>query len=58
MNQKDNICFPVSFLRYIQALINLFFFFFGLRFYDPVNSYGHVEMVRSPNHTFSSASLT
>ena len=25
---------------------------FGLRFYVPVNSYGHVETVSSPNHTF------
>ena len=24
----------------------------GLQFYAPVNSYGHAEMVRSPNHTF------
>ena len=24
----------------------------GVRFYVPVNSYGHVEMVSSPNHTF------
>ena len=33
------------------------FVLFGLRFYDPVNSYGHVETVISPNHTFSWASL-
>ena len=26
-------------------------------FYVPVNSYGHVETVSSPSHTFSSASL-
>ena len=25
---------------------------FGLRFYVPVNSYGHVETVSSPNHIF------
>ena len=25
---------------------------FCLRFYVPVNSYGHVEMVSLPNHTF------
>ena len=31
---------------------------FGLRFYIPVNSYGHVETVSSSNHTFSSVSLT
>ena len=31
---------------------------FGLRFYVPVNSFGHVETVSSPNHTFSWASLT
>ena len=24
----------------------------GVRFYVPINSYGHVEMVSSPNHTF------
>ena len=26
---------------------------FGLRFHVPVNSYGYVETIRSPNHTFS-----
>ena len=26
--------------------------FFYLRFYVPVNSYGHAEMVSSPNHAF------
>ena len=31
-------------------------FLFCLRFYVPVSSYGHVEMVSSPNHTFSWAS--
>ena len=25
---------------------------FGLMFYVPANSYGHVEMVSSPNHNF------
>ena len=25
---------------------------FGLRFYVPVNSYGHVEIVSSSNHTY------
>ena len=25
---------------------------FGLRFYIPVNSYGHVDMVSLPNYTF------
>ena len=25
-------------------------FWFGLMFYVPVNSYGHAEMVSSPNH--------
>ena len=29
----------------------------GLRFYVPVNSYGHVETVSSPNHTFSLGKL-
>ena len=29
-----------------------------LRFYILVNSYGHVETVSSPNHTFTWASLT
>ena len=28
-------------------------FEFGSIFYVPVNSYGHVEMVSSPNHTFT-----
>ena len=32
--------------------------FVWLRFYDPVNRYGHVETGGSPNHTFSLASLT
>ena len=31
---------------------------FGLRFYIPVNSDGHVETVSSANHTFFWASLT
>ena len=31
---------------------NLIDCLFGLRFYIPVNSYGHVETVSSPNHTF------
>ena len=31
---------------------------FGFGFYIPVNSYGHVETVSSPNYTFSWASLT
>ena len=31
---------------------------FGLILYISVNSYGHVEMVSSDNHTFSWASLT
>ena len=30
----------------------LFVCLVGLRFYIPVNSYGHVEMVSSSNHTF------
>ena len=39
----------------------IFFFYyslFGLMLYVPVNSYGHVERVSSPNHTFSWASWT
>ena len=32
-------------------------FGFGLLLYVPVNSYGHVGMVSSPNYTFSGASL-
>ena len=31
---------------------------FGLMLNVPVNSYGHVRMVSSPNNTFSWASLT
>ena len=31
---------------------------FSLMLYVPVNSYGHVGVVSSPNHTFSWASLT
>ena len=30
----------------------------GVRFYVPINSYGHVEMVSLPYHTFSLVSLT
>ena len=33
------------------------FFLFGLIFYIPVNSYGHVRKVSSPNHTFSAGKL-
>ena len=33
-------------------------FWFGLVLYVPVNSYGHVGMVSSQNHTFTWASLT
>ena len=32
--------------------IKLLFIFFGLLLYVPVNSYGHVGTVSSPNHTF------
>ena len=28
------------------------FCLFGVRFYVPVNSYGQLEIVSSPNHTF------
>ena len=31
---------------------------FGQRFYAPINSYGHVKMVSSTNHTYSWESLT
>ena len=47
-----------------QALYNALFgvhwsvCLFDLRFYAPVNSYDHVEMVSTPKHTFSWASLT
>ena len=37
---------------------DIFFLFPWLRFCIPVNSYGHVEMISSPKHTFSWASLT
>ena len=30
----------------------LFVCLFGLILYIPVNSYGHVRMISSPNHTF------
>ena len=33
-------------------------FCFDLMLYLPVNSYGHVRTVSSPNHTFTWASLT
>ena len=34
------------------------FVLFGLIFYVPANSYGHVDMLKSHNHTFYWASLT
>ena len=33
-------------------------FWFDLFLYVSVSSYGHIKIVSSPNHTFSSASLT
>ena len=36
----------------------MYFCLFGLMFYIPVNSFGHVDTVNPPNHTFSWASLT
>ena len=53
----DKKTFTIScpyFLFIYRSMICLF----GLWFYAPVNSYGHVETVSSPNHTFSCASLT
>ena len=35
-----------------SALISLNIILFGFWFNVPVNSYGHVETVKSPNHTF------
>ena len=47
-----------NFKELLESLI-LVCFCFGLVLYAPVNSYGHVGMVSSPNHTFYSwASLT
>ena len=43
---------PENFHPYYVLFICLF------EVYVPVNSYGHVEMVSLPNHTFSRASLT
>ena len=37
---------------YTDKLSNHLFIFFCLRFYVSVNSYGYVETVSSPNHTF------
>ena len=35
------------------VVTSLFYFIFGLILYIPVNSYGHVRTVSSPNHIFS-----
>ena len=43
------LSFPCSNIVYV--------FLFGLRFYVPVNSYGHVETVSLSNHTFSQGKL-
>ena len=44
-----------------QALVTMdchrYGFWFGSMLYVPVNSYGHVGMVSSPNHTFSLGKL-
>ena len=37
--------------------LTVLFCLIGLLLYIPVNSYGHVGTVSSPNHTFSWASL-
>ena len=35
-----------------RETLTLLLLLFGLRFYAPVNGYGHVEYVSLPNHTF------
>ena len=42
----------------ITSVCLCLFLFFGLLLYVPVNSYGHVGTVSSPNATFSCESLT
>ena len=41
-----------------MQILKLVWFWFGLTLNVPVNSYGHVGMVCSPNTTFICASLT
>ena len=36
----------------VVSLLNIMLFFFGLILFVSVNSYGHVGMISSPNHTF------
>ena len=48
---------PAIFFFLNSWLLEKFCFLLYLRCYVPVNSYSHVEMVSSPNHTFSWASL-
>ena len=43
-------------MHFINKHFDLFCLF-EVRFYVPVNSYGQVEMVSSPNHTFSLGKL-
>ena len=45
-------------IQNVHILIRLIVVWFDLILNFPVNSYGHVGTVSSPNHTFSWASLT
>ena len=45
-------------LSQMKSTIKMKFLLVGLILYISVNSYGHVETVSSPYHTFSWASLT
>ena len=45
-------------MSWVYRLSVVLVYWFGLIFYVPVNSYGHVETVCSPNHTFYWVSLT
>ena len=45
-------CISYAFATKYIFLNGMFVFWFGLMLYIPVNSYGQVGMVSSPNHTF------
>ena len=47
-----SVCVP-----FLVSFVSQVCVWFGLRFYVPVNSYGYVETVSSPNHSFSCVSL-
>ena len=51
INQLNPFCFEKLFNTHVCCISDLFCLF-GLVLYIPVNSYGHVGTVSSPNQTF------